>query len=79
MIDEPRIPQHIAKLTTTQGFIEAFWERLSVFETYEGAYESVERQYIYHFDQRKYKDYDSFRNCMKHFLKKKLQGEKKNI
>ena len=60
----------IIALLTPEGFDERFWEVASETKTYKEAYELVEKEYQENFRQRKYSDYNSFRNCRDRRLKK---------
>lgn len=66
----PKIEPHILRLLQPEGFNAAFEERLIDYETYEKAYESVERTHQMHFGHRKYSCYDSFRRVRQRILKK---------
>ena len=61
----------IIDLLTPEGFDERFWEVASETKTYKEAYELVEKEYQENFRQRKYSDYNSFRNCRDRRLKKR--------
>ena len=61
----------IIALLTPEGFDERFWEVASETKTYKEAYELVEKEYEENFRQRKYSDYNSFRNCRDRRLKKR--------
>lgn len=61
----------IIALLTPEGFDERFWEVASETKTYKEAYELVEKEYQENFRQRKYSDYNSFRNCRDRRLKKR--------
>ncbi len=61
----------IIGLLTPEGFDERFWEVASETKTYKEAYELVEKEYQENFRQRKYSDYNSFRNCRDRRLKKR--------
>ena len=60
----------IIALLTPEGFDQRFWEVASETKTYKEAYELVEKEYQENFRQRKYSDYNSFRNCRDRRLKK---------
>tara|TARA_R100000700_G_C3101363_1_gene98296 strand:+ start:165 stop:365 length:201 start_codon:yes stop_codon:yes gene_type:complete len=61
----------IIALLTPEGFDQRFWEVASETKTYKEAYELVEKEYEENFRQRKYSDYNSFRNCRDRRLKKR--------
>ncbi len=61
----------IIALLTPEGFDQRFWEVASETKTYKEAYELVEKEYQENFRQRKYSDYNSFRNCRDRRLKKR--------
>jgi len=56
--------QLVGKLHTRQGFLDYFWETYKTYRTYFDAYEDIEETYIEIFGQRKYKDFDSFRQTL---------------
>tara|TARA_R100001443_G_scaffold23670_1_gene35853 strand:+ start:2580 stop:2780 length:201 start_codon:yes stop_codon:yes gene_type:complete len=60
----------IIALLTPEGFDQRFWEVASETKTYKEAYELVEKEYEANFRQRRYSDYNSFRNCRDRRLKK---------
>lgn len=68
---EEKIPQHVARLITVEGFNQAVDERFGVHLTLMEAYESVERQYEHHYGGRKYSDYESFRQVRNRYIKSK--------
>lgn len=55
------------RMLTKKGFIDLFWETLSMKRkendkiTHEEVYESLETEYMSEFGQRKYSSYNSFR------------------
>jgi len=53
---------HFEILKTKKGFENEFYRMTADYDTYEEAYEAVERKYRRAFGQRKYKNYNSFRN-----------------
>ena len=61
----------IIALLTPEGFDQRFWEVASETKTYKEAYELVEKEYEANFRQRRYSDYNSFRNCRDIRLKKR--------
>ena len=61
----------IIALLTPEGFDQRFWEVASKTKTYKEAYELVEKEYEANFRQRRYSDYNSFRNCRDRRLKKR--------
>ena len=61
----------IIALLTPEGFDQRFWEVAAETKTYKEAYELVEKEYQENFRQRKYSDYNSFRNCRDRRLKKR--------
>ena len=67
----------IIALLTPEGFDERFWEVASETKTYKEAYELVEKEYQENFRQRKYSDYNSFRNCRDKRLKSPKNRQKK--
>ena len=60
----------IIALLTPEGFDQRFWEVASETKTYKEAYELVEKEYEANFRQRRYSDYNSYRNCRDRRLKK---------
>ena len=62
---------HQKELMTLEGFERAFVKMIGLYQTYEEAYEAVERQYLFIFGGRKYKNYESFRAARGRNLKKK--------
>jgi len=68
---ETKLEPHIIRLLKPEGFNKAFEERLIDFDTYEKAYESVERMYEMHFGERKYSGYESFRQVRNRLIKAK--------
>jgi|TARA_R100001594_G_scaffold86463_1_gene120901 hypothetical protein len=67
----------IIALLTPEGFDQRFWEVASETKTYKEAYELVEKEYQENFRQRKYSDYNSFRNCRDRRLKSPKNRQKK--
>lgn len=67
----------IIALLTPEGFDQRFWEVASETKTYKEAYELVEKEYEENFRQRKYSDYNSFRNCRDRRLKSPKNRQKK--
>ena len=67
----------IIALLTPEGFDQRFWEVASETKTYKEAYELVEKEYQENFKQRKYSDYNSFRNCRDRRLKSPKNRQKK--
>jgi len=61
----------IIALLSPEGFDQRFWEVASETKTYKEAYELVEKEYQHNFKQRRYSDYNSFRNCRDKRLKKR--------
>ncbi len=61
----------IIALLTPEGFDQRFWEVASETKTYKEAYELVEKEYEANFRQRRYSDYNSYRNCRDRRLKKR--------
>lgn len=70
-------PQY-ARLTKIEGFTQAFWEFCCDFKKQEEAYDAVERQYIYTFGHRRYKNFNSFRRCRDSYIKKKNEEKSKD-
>jgi hypothetical protein len=54
--------EDIRGLIDPRNFINAWFNALPNFPTYEAAYESIEEVYENYFKRRKYSDYNSFRN-----------------
>jgi hypothetical protein len=54
-------PEKFKILYSIDGFITEFWRKASTSNTYEEAYEKLEREYIELFGERRYASYDSFR------------------
>lgn len=67
----------IIALLTPEGFDQRFWEVASETKTYKEAYELVEKEYQHNFKQRRYSDYNSFRNCRDRRLKSPKNRQKK--
>ena len=67
----------IIALLTPEVFDQRFWEVASETKTYKEAYELVEKEYQENFRQRKYSDYNSFRNCRDRRLKSPKNRQKK--
>lgn len=67
----------IIALLTPEGFDQRFWEVASETKTYKEAYELVEKEYQHNFKQRRYSDYNSFRNCRDKRLKSPKNRQKK--
>lgn len=63
--------QDIRGLIITTNFINAWFNALPNYSTYELAYESIEIIYIDYFGRRRYSDYNSFRNVKDRIIKKK--------
>lgn len=61
--------KHINRLLTIEGFMQAFYEFLPDCKNQEDAYEALERQYYANFGKRKYKTFESFRQCRDRILK----------
>ena len=59
----------VNKLVSRQGFINAFWQELKNHKTQVAAYEALEEKYELHFGQRRYADYNSFRQLKNRTLK----------
>lgn len=59
-----------AKLATHIGFYNKFTSMINQFSTHEEAYEALENIHEVLFYRRKYKNYNSFRNGIKRYIKK---------
>jgi len=57
-----KVEQHYEILNKTAGFVKEFWRMTGDYDSYELAYEAVERKFQFAFGRRKYKNYNSFRN-----------------
>lgn len=57
-----KVEKHYQILTTSEGFVKEFWRLTVDYDSYELAYEAVERKFQFAFGRRKYKNYNSFRN-----------------
>ena len=61
----------IRRLTFPRDFAEAWFKLLPSHKTYEEAYEALEDIYLAHFGQRRYSDYNSFRQVKNRLFKTK--------
>lgn len=52
------------ELSTAQGFEKSYYTNLRVCKTQTDAYEMTETEYVNLFGQRKYSNYNSFRNVI---------------
>ena len=59
----------VNKLVSRQGFINAFWQEMKNHKTQVAAYEALEQVYERHYGQRRYSDYNSFRNVRDRVLR----------
>ncbi len=73
---EAEIPEHLSRLINIEGFTQAFTEMLSYYINQPDAYEAVERQFMRAYGQRKYADFESFRQCRNRYYK---SLSKKNV
>ena len=53
--------ERMIQLNSHAGFVEAFWENVKTYRTFEEAYQSVEDEYEGYYGITKYSSYDSFR------------------
>jgi len=58
------------KLLDTNGFIEAYEEKLRVFPTKQSAFNAVNREHEINFGKPKYSSYDSFRQVRNKKMKR---------
>jgi len=57
-------------LFTSDGFISEYYELMGDYQNQQKAYEALERQFFRIFGRRKYKSFESFRQCRNRKLKK---------
>lgn len=68
------IDPFLVRLKHFEPFLELYWQFCKEYSTQELAYEAAERQYITVFGERKYSDFESFRQVRNRFLKNKLKN-----
>ena len=75
-----QLPQSVARLTTVDGFIESYHEKISSTDTCRQAYELAEEEFRILFGLPRYANYETFKNTLKRWnqkRKKRLTKQKK--
>lgn len=66
-----QLPKSIARLTTPDGFIESYQEKMRHAKTCKEAYEMAEEEYRILFGTNRYSSYPTFKNAITRWNKKR--------
>lgn len=71
------LPKSVARLTSVDGFIESYQEKLKNTKTCKEAYLKAEEEYRILFGKPKYSSHGTFRNALARWNDKRLKNLKK--